>query len=238
MSPRRRPGASSIGTSSAARCVATNQRWPNGSRSVPCREPYCSASGRSAGRAVGHRAFVRLVRVLHVDLERRARTPQGLRAQVILFRILAGEHEHGVADAQFGVADATVVHDDRVAHELCVEHPCIPLDGAAASRQLRYGVIECSRAGCVLAHFLDDRALVLDAELRRGVDATSDRRTIGGAQPARSARATSRTDQSSSPLPSAYKERNALRARTSNASVACTVRPRWSATSTTGSPSR
>ena len=74
--------------------------------------------------------------------------PSVVGLEVVLFGELAGEHEHAVADAQLGVADAAVGHDDRLAEQLRVEHFGVPLDRARRDRRARGTACSvCKRAG-------------------------------------------------------------------------------------------
>jgi hypothetical protein len=77
--------------------------------------------------------------------------PPSARAAVVFLGELAGEHEHGVADAQLGVTDATVGHDDRVAEQVRVEHLDVPGDrrGRVVAREIGRERVETG--GCVLA---------------------------------------------------------------------------------------
>ena len=85
---------------------------------VPRRAPYALGDRPELGRAVLERAGERGVAVGNVQHEAHAAAAERLGAQVVLFGELAREHEHGVADAQLAVADAPVVHDDRLAEQL------------------------------------------------------------------------------------------------------------------------
>ncbi len=87
--------------------------------------------------AFGDRHCDRRVRVRHVDHERDAAAAERVRSEMELGRILVRQHEDRVADAQLGVPDVPVGHDDRIAEKARFEHVLVPLDGTVRALHAR-----------------------------------------------------------------------------------------------------
>ena len=181
--------------------------------------------------------------------------------------ILVGQVEHAAAEREFGVADAPVVHDDRLADHRRAQRVDVPVDGVARAgdgevRQRggsghgglgrRRGGVQFGDHGVGATH---DNSF---CSIRQGHSGFQPRAQARGELGIRSHRKVAVTQhgqwivivdwdiprRSARPLvrhdtpPSGYSFLNARRARTSSASVACTVRPINSAHSPTEQSSR
>ena len=158
-----------------------------------------------------------------------------------------GEHQHGVPDADLGVADGAVRVDVQLAAGLRAEHLGVPVHGAPGVRddevrgqRRRPGglTLDPGRGG-LLGHGSSIGCEDLPGQPQPqppgevGVGIGRRDGLAQGLEHKRLERIGHRGPSSPS-----YIRRNAARARTSSASVACTVRSRCRATSGTGSPSR
>ena len=89
---------------------------------TPDRAPYCTLTGRSISAPSAKARRNVPIRVRHVDHECDAAPAERVGSEVSFVRVLVGEHEHRVADAELGVADEAVGHDDGIAEQAGAEH--------------------------------------------------------------------------------------------------------------------